>query len=60
LTPRSLPPKNIVLPTNSMFSYPEAGNGYPLFGILGGRDSNNKMQESGGLLLADGSTAATQ
>ena len=28
LTPRSLPPKNIVLPTNSMFSYPEAGNGY--------------------------------
>ena len=25
LTPRSLPPKNIVLPTNSMFSYPEAG-----------------------------------
>ena len=31
LTPRSLPPKNIVLPTNSMFSYPEAGNGCPLF-----------------------------
>ena len=31
LTPRSLPPKNIVLPTNSMFSYPEAGNGDPLF-----------------------------
>ena len=30
LTPRSLPPKNIVLPTNSMFSYPEAGNGYLL------------------------------
>lgn len=28
LTPRSLPPKNIVLPTNSMFSYPEAGNGH--------------------------------
>ena len=27
LTPRSLPPKNIVLPTNSMFSYPEAGKG---------------------------------
>ena len=31
LTPRSLPPKNIVLPTNSMFSYPEAGNGHLLF-----------------------------
>ena len=31
LTPRSLPPKNIVLPTNSMFSYPEAGNGCLFF-----------------------------
>jgi len=31
LTPRSLPPKNIVLPTNSMFSYPEAGKGGPFF-----------------------------
>ena len=29
LTPRSLPPKNIVLPTNSMFSYPEAGKEPP-------------------------------
>ena len=34
LTPRSLPPKNIVLPTNSMFSYPEAGNGWVF--IFGG------------------------
>ena len=32
LTPRSLPPKNIVLPTNSMFSYPEAGKGRFSFG----------------------------
>ena len=31
LTPRSLPPKNIVLPTNSMFSYPEAGKVYLSF-----------------------------
>ena len=31
LTPRSLPPKNIVLPTNSMFSYPEAGKGCLLY-----------------------------
>ena len=31
LTPRSLPPKNIVLPTNSMFSYPEAGKSPVLF-----------------------------
>ena len=34
LTPRSLPPKNIVLPTNSMFSYPEAGKGTLYFYIL--------------------------
>ena len=35
LTPRSLPPKNIVLPTNSMFSYPEAGNGCLFFFCCG-------------------------
>lgn len=35
LTPRSLPPKNIVLPTNSMFSYAEAGKGRPLFLSMG-------------------------
>ena len=34
LTPRSLPPKNIVLPTNSMFSYPEAGNGCPFCFVI--------------------------
>ena len=44
LTPRSLPPKNIVLPTNSMFSYPEAGNGYLLFWYTG-RDSNPQPSE---------------
>ena len=34
LTPRSLPPKNIVLPTNSMFSYPEAGKSTLFFSFI--------------------------
>ena len=33
--------------------------GYLLFCILRGRDSNMKMQQSGGLLLDAGSTAST-
>ena len=55
LTPRSLPPKNIVLPTNSMFSYAEAGKVCVLLMLISGLDERlSALARFVGIFLSKG------